>query len=188
MKFVEHLYNFIGQKNDKGAALLKYVVSYTAYVSAAQYELSYAEQEDVQQEIAIKLLCQGHEIGERFTKRFLYVMIRNQCIDQQRKRRRQLATFVPVESSTKDDVHAPAPGPTDNSDVDLLESLECLEAIFDHIEQQPTGKSDIAIYTQYALGLSHKEIATQVKREPGAVTKRLSILRGHLRNLKDRYC
>lgn len=186
-ELVDHLYNYIDQKNDNGAALLKYVVSYVAYVSATHYELSYSEQEDVHQEISIKLLCQGREIGEKFTKRLLYVMIRNQCIDQLRKNSRQLARFTPLESSV-DDITAPAPGLIEGGDISLLHSLNCLETIFNHIERQPSGESDIAIYTHYAFGLSHNEISTQIQRTPGAIAKRLSTLRKRLKNLKDEYC
>lgn len=184
---VGYLYNYIDQKNDNGAALFKYIVSYVSYVSATHYEMSYSDQEDVQQEIAVKLLCQGRKIGEKFTKRLLYVMIRNQCIDQQRKRTRQLATFIPSDSPD-DQVSAPAPDINEAADVALLHSLNCLETIFNHIESQPSGDNDIAIYTHYAFGLSHNEIAVHTKRQPGAIAKRLSILRARLKKLKEEYC
>ncbi|PID46871.1 MAG: hypothetical protein CSB47_01955 [Proteobacteria bacterium] len=190
-ELVGYLYNYIEQKNDKGAALFKHVVSYISYVSATHYSLSYPEQEDVQQEIAIKLLCQGRQIGDRFTKRLLYVMIRNQCIDQQRKRSRHLATFTPVGEAVEtpaDNIHAPTPGFREGNDASLLNSLNCLETIFNHIERQPTGADDVAIYTHYALGLSHKEIGMHMKRSSGAIAKRLSTLRQRLKRLKDEYC
>lgn len=151
------------------------------------YELSYADQEEVQQEVAIKLLCQGNDIVPKFNKRFLYVMVRNQCIDQRRKKSRQLATFVPADNSS-DDIIAPAPSVDEGSEVSLLNSLDCLEIIFSHIECEPTGVQDIAIYTHYAFGFSHNEIAEHVDRKPGAITKRLSILRSRLRELKNQYC
>lgn len=181
------MYNFIDQKNDNGAALLKYIVSYVSYVSMTHYELSYADQEEVQQEVAIKLLCQGRDIAKKFNKRFLYVMVRNQCIDQRRKKSRQLATFVPSDNSS-DDVTAPAPSMDEGGEVSLLHSLDCLEVIFNHIESEPTGSEDIAIYTHYAFGFSHNEIADHVDRTPGAITKRLSLLRSSLKTLKNKYC
>lgn len=184
---MEHLYKFIDQKNDNGAYLLKYIVSYVSYVSMAHYELSYADQEEVQQEVAIKLLCQGRDIAKKFNKRFLYVMVRNQCIDQRRKKSRQLATFVSSDD-LKEEVTAPAPGLDDSSHVALLDSLECLENIFAHIEAEPTGAEDMKIYTHYAFGFSHVEIAEHVDRSPGAITKRLSLLRTNLRKLKNKYC
>ena len=182
-----YLYNFIDQKDDNGAVLLKYIVSYVSYVSMTHYELSYADQEEVQQEVAIKLLCQGKDIAKKFNKRFLYVMVRNQCIDQRRKRSRQLATFVASDNSP-DDTTAPAPGMDDGSEVSLLNSLDCLETIFNHIEAEPTGTEDITIYTHYVFGFSHNEIADHVDRTPGAITKRLSLLRSHLKELKNKYC
>lgn len=181
------MYDFVDQKNDNGASLLKYIVSYISYVSMTHYELSYADQEEVQQEVAIKLLCQGHEIGHKFSKRFLYVMVRNQCIDQQRKKSRQLATFVPSNTSI-DDVSAPAPCLSEGKDVSLLHSLNCLEIIFSHLEAEPTGARDIAIYTNYAFGLSHNEIAAHSGRTPNAIAKRLSILRDRLKRLQSEYC
>ena len=185
--FITHLYNFIDQKNDNGAALLKYIVSYVSYVSMTHYEMSFADQEEVQQEVAIKLLCQGRELGKKFSKRFLYVMVRNQCIDQQRKKSRQLATFIPSNISI-DDVSAPAPCINEGKGICLLQSLNCLEAIFDHMESEKNGAEDIAIYTHYAFGLSHNEIAKHSGRTPGAITKHLSLLRKHLKELQREYC
>ena len=185
--FTAYLYDFIEQKNDNGASLLKYIVSYVSYVSMTHYELSYADQEEVQQEVAIKLLCQGREISNKFSKRFLYVMVRNQCIDQQRKKSRQLATFVPSNTSI-DDISAPAPSLNEGKDISLLDSLNCLETIFSHIEAEPTGAKDMAIYTNYAFGLSHSEIAIHAGRTPNAIAKRLSILRSRLKRLQSEYC
>lgn len=186
-KLIDHLCDFVDQKNDNGAALLKYIVSYTSYVSMTHYELSFADQEEVQQEVAIKLLCQGREIGDKFSKRFLYVMIRNQCIDQQRKKSRQLATFIPSNTSV-DDISAPSPSLNEGRDICLLDSLNCLETIFSHIESQKSGAEDIEIYTHYAFGLSHNEIAKHSGRTSGAVTKRLSVLRTRLKKLQREYC
>lgn len=186
-EIVKRLGDFLNQTGDLGAGLLSCIMSYIAYICSRHYELSFAEREDVLQEVAMKLMCQGEKLQAHFSKRLLYVMVRNQCIDQFRKQQRQLAVFNPSSTSVQE-VSAPAPSMTEGADISLIQNLNCLEAIFGHIESQPTGKADIAIYTHYAFGLSHCEIAARVQRTTGAITKRLSILKGHLKALKNELC
>lgn len=78
--------------------------------------------------------------------------------------------------------------PCPHNSQQLYNETECLEHIFDHIEQQPTGAMDIAIYTHHAFGLSNAEISAQTGRTAGAIAKRLSLLRQRIKQLRERLC
>jgi DNA-directed RNA polymerase specialized sigma24 family protein len=185
--FAELLNNYIDQKNDNGAILLGYIDRYISHVCQTYHLFTISEQEDIRQELAIVLLCQGAKYRDSFTKRLLYIMVRNQCLDQLRKQTRHLSTFV-SSVSDEDLQSAPAPSLSDGADADLFQHLNCLERIFGEIEAQPTGQEDVRIYTQYAFGLSHLEISQSAKRSVTAVARRLSILRGRLNKLKNELC
>ena len=185
--FSAHLVNYLDQKNDNGAMLLEYIDRYIAHVCRTHYAFSFSEQEDIRQEMAIILLCQGEKYRQRFAKRLLYVMVRNQCLDQFRKQRRHLTTFVSP-ASKEDQQSAPAPTISDGADAELFQHLNCLERIFGEIGAQPTGSEDIKIYTQYAFGLSHLEISQSANRSVTAIARRLSILRNRLNKLKNDLC
>ena len=185
--FAGLLVNYIDQKNDNGAMLLEYIHRYIAHVCKNYHPFSFTEQEDICQEMAIILLCRGEKYRHHFTKRFLYVMVRHQCLDEFRKKNRQLATFD-ASASQEDQQAAPAPTVTDGADAELFQQLNCLERIFGEIEAQPTGREDVHIYTQYAFGLSRLEISQSTKRSVTAVTRRLSILRSRLSKLKNELC
>ena len=181
------LTNYIDQKNDNGATLLRYIDRYIAHVCNTHYSFGLPEQEDIRQEMAIVLLCRGEKYRNNFTKRLLYVMVRNQCLDQFRKQNRHLSTFV---SGVTKESHESAPVPTitDGADAELFQHLNCLERIFGEIGGQPIGKEDVQMYTQYAFGLSHFEISQNAKRSVTAIARRLSILRGRLNKLKNELC
>ena len=181
------LVNYIDQINDNGAMLLKYIDRYIAYVCKSHYAFSISEQEDIRQEMAIILLCQGDKYRQKFTKRLLYVMVRNQCLDQFRKHRRQLSTVEPIPTKESEQT-APTPTFTDGADAELFQHLNCLEKIFGEIGAQPTGSEDVHIYTQYAFGLSHLEISQSANRSVSAIARRLSILRSRLNKLKEDLC
>ena len=72
--------------------------------------------------------------------------------------------------------------------IELIERLDCLQRIFDRVEAQETGKADIAIYTQYAFGLSYTEIASCSRRSVAAVGNRISLLKKRLKQLIKEYC
>lgn len=181
------LVNYIDQKNDNGANLLRYIDRYIAHVCQNHYAFGLSDQEDIRQEMAIVLLCKGEQYRCSFTKRLLYVMVRNQCLDQFRKQSRHLSTFV-SSVSKEDQQSAPAPTVADGADAELFQHLNCLEKIFGEIGAQPTGQEDMQMYTQYAFGLSHLEISQSAKRSVTAIARRLSILRGRLTKLKNELC
>jgi len=173
--------------NNFSALLVNYIDRYIAHIGRTHCDMSLADQEDVRQEMAIKLLCHGGRYRTTFSKRFLYVMIRRQCIDQFRKSSRALSTHV-SSVSNEDKVAAPVPTMSDGADADLFEQLNCLERIFSEIELQPTGREDIGIYTQYAFGLSHLEISQCAERSVSAIARRISILKSRLYTLKNELC
>ena len=185
--FSVFLANYLDQKGDNGVALLEYVGRYIAHVSRAYYEFSWSEQEDIRQEIAVLLLCNGEKYRQTFTKRLLYVMVRNQCLDQLRKKNRQLAAFAP-HASTEDQQSSAPPTVADGADAELFHHLNCLEQIFGKIKSQQTGEEDVRIYTQYAFGLSHLEISRTSNRSVTAIARRLSILRSRLKKLRTELC
>jgi len=187
VSFSANLVNFLDQKNDNGSTLLAYIDRYIAHVCRTHYAFTIPEQEDIRQEMAVVLLCKGGKYRQNFTKRCLYVMVRNQCLDQFRKQNRYLSTFV-GSVSEEDKQSAPVPTFSAGADAELFQHLNCLERIFGEIDSQPTGKEDMYIYTQYAFGLSHLEISQNAKRGVTAVARRVSILKSRLKKLKNELC
>ena len=70
----------------------------------------------------------------------------------------------------------------------MYHETECIEKVFDEIENQPTGNEDLSIYTQFAMGKSNAEIAEETGRTSGAIAKRISILRQRVKQLKQALC
>ncbi|RVU85382.1 hypothetical protein EOL70_05405 [Leucothrix sargassi] len=179
------LTDYLDQTGDNGAELLDFTRRYIKRLSKNHYEFSWAEQQDILQEMAIILLCQGERYRSHFSKRLLYVMVRNQCIDQIRKNSRHLSTLVLSDNDMK---ASPPPSVADGADAEMFHHLNCLERIFGVIESQPTGQEDMRIYTQYAFGLSHMEISKSTSRSVNAIAGRLSTLRTRLRKLRNELC
>lgn len=176
---------FVHQQGDLGAQLLSTLQRYIQYCGYKLHPLTRDDQQEVLQEVAITLL-QRYKQLKKDCNGWLFTVVRNQYIDQLRKQQRQVPLVENTDSHTTH--NALHNLPTAQNDSQLYHETECLEHIFDHIEQQPTGEMDIAIYTHHAFGLSNAEISAQTGRSAGAIAKRLSLLRQRVRQLRESLC
>ena len=149
------------------------------------YTLDYRDQQDIAQEASIKLLLHYEDIKHTISKRWLYVMVKNLCIDAIRKQRNNNQLTL-TKSQQEPDVPPP-----DMEDFDYSASFdhrECLDNVFSYIAAQPTGQEDLTVYAHFAYGLNRADIAHITGRTVSAVTKRISILRSRLKTLRDELC
>ena len=181
------LCNLLDQKHDKGVAILSLVDRYTSHFAKCYCNLSFHERQDIRQEVAISLICNGEKVRDNCSKAWVYAVVRNQCLDHIRKQARQVAVFE-GSADPESSVQGPVPATIESTDVGVIERIDCLQKIFDTIEAQETGKADIAIYTQYAFGLSHDEISKRSKRTTGAIARRISVLKTRLKKLMNECC
>lgn len=179
------LHYLVKQEGDCGAELLSMVDHYIQRCSRVYYTLEYRDQQDIAQEASIKLLVHYEDIRYSINKRWLYVMVKNLCIDVLRKQRcsNQLITAVPTQETD-----VPPPDPRDFEYLPEFDHRECLDNVFAHIASQPTGLEDLTIYSHYAYGSNRADIAHITGRSINAVTKRISILRSRLKSLRDELC
>ena len=185
----EMLGNFLNQENDNGAALLNLVERYVDHFARRYNNLNFYEQQDIQQEVALKLLCHGEKVRENCSRSWVYTVVRNQCINHVRQRETQLS-FCHYSGDPESMAAASGKTPTlnNNFDLSIIGSMDCLQKIFKSIEVQKTGKEDIAIYTQYAFGLTYAEISKRSKRTVAAIGNRISTLKRRLKKLAKEYC
>jgi RNA polymerase sigma factor (sigma-70 family) len=179
------LHNLVKQQDDCGSELLSIVEHYIQRCCRQYYNLDYGTQQDIAQEVSVKLLLNYEDIKYTISKRWLYVMVKNLCIDIIRK---QCSTnqLITSESTQEDDV--PPPTMVDFSYSSKFDHHECLENVFAYITAQPTGQEDLTIYSHFAYGLNRAEIAHITGRTVSAITKRISILRSRLKSLRDELC
>ena len=183
----ELLSQFVDQNGDNGSALFGILSRYVSHTSHSFPHIGYHERQDILQEVAIKILCHADELRKSCSLALLYTMVRNQCIDHMRKHKTQLSVYQ--HSAEPEDIPVLSPpGVSQNSDVLMLDNIDCLDKVFNHIESQPTGKVDVLIYTQFALGLSYAEISVIANRTVSAVGRRISILRDRLKQLREELC
>ncbi len=183
----EVLSQFIDQNGDNGSALFGVLSRYISYCSHSFPHIGFHERQDILQEVAVKILCHADELRQNSSLPLLYTMVRNQCIDHMRKHNTQLSVYQ-HSAEPEDNRALPPPGLELGAQAAMLDNMDCLDRVFDHIESQPTGKVDILIYTQFALGLSYAEISVMVGRTVSAVGRRISILRGRLKQLREELC
>lgn len=183
----EVLSQFIDQNGDNGSALFGILSRYISYCSHSFPHIGFHERQDILQEVAVKILCHADELRQNSSLPLLYTMVRNQCIDHMRKHKTQLNVYQ-HSAEPEDNRALPPPGLELGAPAAMLDNMDCLDRVFDHIESQPTGKVDILIYTQFALGLSYAEISVMVGRTVSAVGRRISILRGRLKQLREELC
>ena len=183
----EVLSQFVDQNGDNGSALFGILSRYISYCSHSFPHIGFHERQDILQEDEVKILCHADELRQNSSLPLLYTMVRNQCIDHMRKHKTQLSVYQ-HSAEPEDNRALPPPGLELGAHAAVLDNMDCLDRVFDHIESQPTGKVDVLIYTQFALGLSYAEISVMVGRTVSAVGRRISILRGRLKQLREELC
>jgi len=183
------LCHLLDQKHDKGAAIMSLVEHYIGHFAHLYCNLSFHERQDICQEVAIKLLCYGSKVRDNCSRSWVYAVVRNECIDHLRKQSRQVTVFE-ASSDPEVDVRATGamPSLTESVEVGFIQQIDCLHKVFDRIERQETGKADIAIYTQYAFGLSYLEISKRSGRTVDAIGQRISVLKSRLKSLMNECC
>jgi len=183
------LCHLLDQNNDNGAAMLSLVDRYVRHFAKRYCNLSFHERQDIRQEVAITLLCSGSSVRDNCTRSWVYAVVRNQCINHVRKQTKHLAVFKGSgDPETDATTTGPMPPLHESTGVAVMDQMDCLQKVFDRIEAQETGKADIAIYTQYAFGLSYLEISKRSKRTVDAIGRRISLLKNRLRNLMSECC
>lgn len=180
------LCDLLDQKHDNGAAMLSLVERYIGHFSKRYCNLNFHERQDVRQEVAVKLICSGAKIRANCPRSWVYTVVRNECIDHIRKQSTQLAVFNA--SNVEANVTGSVPPLTETVDGGFILKIDCLQKVFDRIESRETGKADIAIYTQYAFGFSYSEISKRSKRSVDAIGRRISVLKGRLKDLMNECC
>ena len=183
------LCHLLDQEHDNGAAILNLVERYVEHFSRRYCNLSFHEQQDIQQDIAVKLISHGETVRDNCSRSWVYTVVRNQCINHVHKQAKQICIY---KFSDHPERVAHSTGGVPSLDqtvhIELIERLDCLQRIFDRVEAQETGKADIAIYTQYAFGLSYTEIASSSRRSVAAIGNRISLLKKRLKQLVKEYC
>ena len=179
------LNNLVNQEGDCGSELLSMVEHYIQRCCRTYYSLGYSEQQDIAQEASIRLLLNYEAIKHSISKRWLYVMVKNLCIDELRKQKNSKQLGLP-DSEVEPQVSPPSMEDFECSTE--FDHRECLDNVFGYIAAQPSGKEDLIIYSQFAYGLSRADIANITGRTVNAVTKRISILRSRMKSIRDELC
>ena len=178
--------DFVFQQGDMGTALLAALTRYIKFCSYKMQPLSHEDQQEILQEVGLKLLHKHKQLTGNCSG-WLFTIVRNEIVDQLRKQKSRPALLEPDNTGNLVEMQAEYP-----ADVlhhrNLYHETECIEKVFDEIESQPTGGEDLSIYTRFAMGSSNAEIAEETGRTPGAIAKRISILRQRVRQLKQTLC
>lgn len=180
------LYNLVEQSGDNGAEILSIVEHYIHHCCRNYYSITDSEQQDIAQEASIKLLINYEELKHTISKRWIYVMVKNLCLDALRKQRgsNQLSSL----GQDQDTENYSSLDPEDFKPQDQFDNHECLDNVFAYIGAQPTGQEDLTIYSHFVYGASRADIAHITGRTVNAVTKRVSILRTRLKKLRSELC
>ena len=123
---------------------------------------------DITQQIFLKLMTSISQFrGESQFTTWLYRLVANACIDEQRKRKR----FLPFEDANARKTTTPVPGPERHyAKVELADSVKLAIAGL-------KPKFRMPILLKYVEELSYEEIASVLGCSKGTVASRLS--RGH---------
>ncbi|WP_298607272.1 RNA polymerase sigma factor [uncultured Thiothrix sp.] len=183
----EMLLQFVEQRGDKGAKLLSVLTSYIQSCAYRHYPLSAEDQQDILQEVAIKILNHSQQLQGNCSA-WLFSIVRNEYIDRLRQYQSKKKVFEPDLDGTLVPIAEENTISLAFADQALYNQVDCLERVFDEIARQPTGEADMAIYTAYVQGLSNGEIAERTGRTMGAIAKRLSGLRERVWQLKQELC
>ena len=123
---------------------------------------------DVSQQIFLKLMTNiGQFRGDSTFTTWLYRMVVNTCIDEQRKRRRFLPFGESIPMSKVEDRRGP------EKHYAKREVADCVQAAI----QELKPKWRLPILLKYVEGLSYEEIANVLSCSKGTVASRLN--RGH---------
>ena len=178
--------NFVLQKGDLGTQLLASLTQYIKFCSYKMQPLSSEDQQEVLQEVGIKLLNKHQQLSGNCCG-WLFTIVRNEIIDQLRKQKNRPTLLEPDNQGNLVEVQPQYPAELLHHK-NLYHETDCIEKVFDEIERQPTGAEDLSIYTHFAMGKSNAEIAAEAGRTKGAIAKRISILRQRVKQLKHALC
>ena len=181
------LAQFIEQRGDKGAKLLSVLTRYIQTCAYRHYPLTREDQQEILQEVAIKLL-DHHQDRQGHCNAWLFSIVRNEYIDRLRHYQARQKVFEPDRDGNLVPLLEESTVALAFADQDLYNQVDCLERVFEHIAKQATGEMDISIYTAYVQGFSNGEIAERTGRTIGAIAKRLSGLRERVWLLKQELC
>lgn len=178
--------NLIHQKDDHGVALLSLVDQYIQQCCRTYYSITNSEQQDIAQEASIKLLVHYDNLKNNISKRWLYVMVKNLCLDALRKQRTHHTLGYSIDDKETNEYQELTL--QDFEPYSYFDNHQCLDNVFAYIKAQPTGQEDLMVYSHFAYGLNRTDIANITGRTVGAVTKRISILRARLKKLRNELC
>ena len=178
--------NFVFQKGDLGKALLATLSQYIKFCSYKMQPLSPEDQQEVLQEVGLKLLNKHKQLTGNCSG-WLFTVVRNEIIDQLRKQKSRPTLLEPDNKGNLVEIMPQYPAEILHHK-NLFHETDCIEKVFDEIERQPTGSEDLAIYTHFAMGKSNAEISEETGRTSGAIAKRISILRQRVKQLKQALC
>ncbi|MCI0666089.1 MAG: sigma-70 family RNA polymerase sigma factor [Acidobacteria bacterium] len=134
---------------------------------------------DITQQVFLKLFTTIGQFREeaRFAT-WLYRLVVNACLDEQRRRRRFISfAFFTPENERKDEARKEPPAIFENlTEDDCYMKLE-LETAVRAAVNELRPKLRIAILLKYFEGLSYQEMASALGCSPGTVASRLN--RGH---------
>ena len=181
--------DLLDQTNDNGAAIMSLVERYIAHFCRRYCNLNFDERQDVLQEVAIKLLCHGSKVRKKCSRSWVYTVVRNQCINHIRSRSLHSSIFKHAQDDQPESHITGSPPLLDQSaDITLVDELDCLEKVFERIEDQQTGKTDVSLYTLYAFGLSYAEISERSQRTVDAIGTRISLLKKRIKTFMHECC
>ena len=183
------LFHLLDQTHDNGAAIMSLIERYINHFCRCYCNLDFDERQDILQEVTIKLLCHGGKMRENCPKSWIYTVVRNQCINHIRSRSLQSAIFKHLpDDQTESYITGSLPSLSQSTDITLIEELDCLEKVFERVEAQQTGKTDVLLYTLYAFGLSYAEISQRSQRTVDAIGTRISLLKKRIKTFTHECC
>lgn len=173
--------NFIDQKGDKGAELLSILGGYIKKFGYNNSSFPSEDQEEVLQEVFIKIFKNHKKIKEN-SYGWLFKVTNNECLNRVKKNSKS-NNLISMNSSNeivdikKNEITAP------NLPNDIEDLMDCFDHIFDEIVKQSGNEHDRDIYIKYVEGLKNIEISKITNRTESAIAKRLTILKVRAKEL-----
>jgi len=180
------LKNLVKQQGDYGVGILNIVEHYIKQCCKTYFSITYEEKQEISQEAAIRLLLHYDDLEHSISKRWIYVMVKNLCLDVLKKQRNHNQPTPSTSHEEADIYHQLVSQNLYN--LSNFDHHQCLDNVFAYIEVQPTGPEDLMIYSHFAYGSSRADIAYITGRTVSAITKRISILRSRLKTLREELC